>query len=316
LAASEYTLKTVTLLSELLLNIVKNNLALFTPNDTSHILNLYLDTIKRGIRHTPGSHPLHNPSFAGYGRTEASVPDVRGKPLAAAHERTSSVLSSLRKPTKVAPTSAISMGDTTRSSSASLPPSLSRHPSTRSKGDKGLATTAISTGGDVLVDLPDLPEEKPFWSTLIPSLIELTRMLLKARSLSPLDLPAIMSLLALCLGWRAISTHSSFRLDGGDRALITNALDLRDRDAIVALVRDIIVSRMIGRSGEKALRGVLGMDRGRGREKSTYHVGRDEGLRGRDRLLGVIWYVNSERLKIHVPWLMSGYLSLVLFGNC
>lgn len=221
------------------------------------------------------------------------------------------MLSSLRKPTKALPATAIST-DTTRSSSASLPPSLSRHPSTRSKGEKGFATTAISTGGDVLVDLPDMPEEKPFWSTLIPSLIELTRMLLKARSLSPLDLPAIISLLSLCLGWRAISTHSSFRLDGGDRALISNALELRDRDAIVNLVRDIIVSRMVGRSGEKALRGVLAMDRGRGREKSTYHVGRDEGLRGRDRLLGVIWQVVLPfAVQVTVSYVCLSFFSLI-----
>lgn len=99
-----------------------------------------------------------------------------------------------------------------------------------------------------------------------------------------------MSLFSLCLGWRAVSTTCSpFRLDSQDRSVIVNALDARDRDGIVVLVRDIILSQMIGRSGEKALRNVLGMNRGRGRERSTYHVSRDEGLRGRDRLLGVIW---------------------------
>jgi hypothetical protein len=277
----EHTLKTILQLSELLLNVMKNNLALFTPNDTSHILNMYLDTIKRGIRYTPDSHPLLNPSFAGYGRSELMQIESKTKTSFATQERTSSVLGSLRKPSKIITSSAIS--------TTSLPATLSRHPSTRSKGEKGFATTAVSTGSEALIDPTGLPEEKPYWSTMIPFLIELVRTLLNARSLSPLDLPAIMSLLSLCSGWRALSTHSSFRLDGGDRAIITNALDLRDRDGIVSLVRDVIVSRMIGRSGEKALRGVLGMDRGRGREKSTYHVGRDEGLRGRDRLLGVIW---------------------------
>lgn len=269
---------------------MKHNLALFTPNDTSHILNVYLDTIKRGIRHTPGSHPLLNPHFPGYARSSDPTPppESKTKTSMASHERTSSVLNSLRKPSKVAPTAAIST-ELPKISTASIPSTLSRHPSVRSKGEKGLATTAVTTGGQALIDVPGISEDKPYWSTMIPFLVELTRMLLKARSLSPLDLPAIMSLLALCSGWRAISTHVSFRLDGGDRAIITNALEIRDRDGIIALVKDIIVSRMIGRSGEKALRGVLGMDRGRGREKSTYHVGRDEGLRGRDRLLGVIW---------------------------
>jgi hypothetical protein len=161
----------------------------------------------------------------------------------------------------------------------------------RSKGEKGLATTAITTSEEVVIDLPPVVvDEKPLWSTMIPFLIQLLRFLLKAKSLSPLDLPGIMSLLSLSLGWRAMSTTATFRTNSGDRAVVTNALDLRDRDAIVSLVRDVIVSQMIGRSGEKALRGVLGMDRGRGRERSTYLIKRDDGLRGRDRLLGVIWY--------------------------